>query len=60
MPVNAKFSEMGTYLLLRFVVDAEIIEAIINLESGKTTSRVIAKMTPEEVGSDCGRVRSRE
>lgn len=50
VPVNAKLSEMGTYLLLRFVVDAEIIEAIINLESGKTTSRVIAKMTPEEVG----------
>lgn len=50
VPVNAKLSEMRTYLLLRFVVDAEIIEAIINLESGKTTSRVIAKMTPEEVG----------
>lgn len=50
VPVNAKLSEMGTYLLLRFIIDAEIIEAIINLESGKTTSRVIAKMTPEEVG----------
>lgn len=50
VPVNAKLSELRTYLLLRFVVDAEIIEAIINLESGKTTSRVIAKMTPEEVG----------
>lgn len=50
VPVNAKLSEMGTYLLLRFIIDAEIIEAIINLESGKTTSRVIARMTPEEVG----------
>lgn len=50
VPVNAKLSELRTYLLLRFIIDAEIIEAIINLESGKTTSRVIAKMTPEEVG----------
>lgn len=50
VPINAKLSEMRTYLLLRFVVDAEIIEAVINLESGKTTSRVIARMTPEEVG----------
>lgn len=50
VPVNAKLSEMGTYLLLRFIIDAEIVEAVINRETGKTTSRLIAKMTPEEVG----------
>lgn len=50
VPVSAHESDLGKNMFIRFVVDAEIIEAIINLESGKTTSRVIAKMTPEEVG----------
>lgn len=50
VPVSAHKSDLGKNMLIRFVVDAEIIEAVINLESGKTTSRVIAKMTPEEVG----------
>lgn len=50
MPVSAHESDLGKNMFIRFVVDAEIIEAVINLESGKTTSRVIAKMTPEEVG----------
>lgn len=50
VPVSAHESDLGKNMLIRFVVDAEIIEAVINLESGKTTSRVIAKMTPEEVG----------
>lgn len=50
MPVSAHESDLGKNMFIRFVVDAEIIEAVINIESGKTTSRVIAKMTPEEVG----------
>jgi hypothetical protein len=50
VPVSAHESDLGKNMFIRFVVDAEIIEAVINLESGKTTSRVIAKMTPEEVG----------
>lgn len=50
MPVSAHESDLGKNMFIRFVVDAEIIEAVINLESGRTTSRVIAKMTPEEVG----------
>lgn len=50
VPVSAHESDLGKNMLIRFVVDAEIIEAVINLESGKTTSRVIAKMAPEEVG----------
>ena len=50
MPVSSHMSDIGKNRFIRFVVDAEIIEAVINLESGKTTSRVIAKMTPEEVG----------
>lgn len=49
VPVSAHESDLGKNMFIRFVVDAEIIEAVINLESGKTTSRVIAKMTPEEV-----------
>lgn len=50
VPVSAHESDLGKNMFIRFVVDAEIIEAVINLESGRTTSRVIAKMTPEEVG----------
>jgi hypothetical protein len=50
MPVSAHESDLGKNMFIRFVVDAEIIEAVINIESGKTTSRVIAKMAPEEVG----------
>lgn len=50
VPVHIKQSELGQNLLVRFVVNTDLIEAVINLESGKTTSRVIAKMTPEEVG----------
>lgn len=50
MPVSAHEGDLGKNMFIRFVVDAEIIEAVINIESGKTTSRVIAKMTPEEVG----------
>lgn len=50
VPVSAHKSDFGKIMFIRFVVDAEIIEAVINIESGKTTSRVIAKMTPEEVG----------
>jgi hypothetical protein len=50
VPVSAHESDLSKNMFIRFVVDAEIIEAVINLESGKTTSRVIAKMTPEEVG----------
>lgn len=49
-PVHIKQSELGQNYLIRFVVNTDLIEAVINLESGKTTSRVIAKMTPEEVG----------
>ena len=49
VPVSAHMSDLGKNMFIRFVVDAEIIEAVINIESGKTTSRVIAKMTPEEV-----------
>lgn len=49
-PVHIKQSELGQNCLVRFVVNTDLIEGIINLESGKTTSRVIAKMTPEEVG----------
>jgi hypothetical protein len=49
-PVHIKESELGKKHIIRFVVNAELIEAIIDNESGNTTSRVIAKMTPEEVG----------
>lgn len=49
-PVHIKQSELGQNYLIRFVVNTDLIEAVINIESGKTTSRVIAKMTPEEVG----------
>lgn len=49
-PVLIKKSEYGKNLLMHFVVDAEVIEAIINLETGITKSRVIATMTPQEVG----------
>jgi hypothetical protein len=49
-PVHIKQSELGQNCLIRFIVNTDLIEGIINLESGKTTSRVIAKMTPEEVG----------
>jgi hypothetical protein len=49
-PVHITNSELGQNYLIRFVVNTDLIEAVINLESGKTTSRVIAKMTPEEVG----------
>lgn len=49
VPVSAHKSDLRKNMFIRFVVDAEIIEAVINIESGKTTSRVIAKMTPEEV-----------
>jgi hypothetical protein len=49
-PVHIKRSELGQNALFRFVVGTDLIEGIINLESYRTTSRVIAKMTPEEVG----------
>lgn len=49
VPVYAKKSDIGNILFLRFVVDSELLEAVINLKSGKTTSRVIATMTSEEV-----------
>lgn len=49
-PVHIKKSELGQNYLIRFVVNTDLIEAVMNIESGKTTSRVIAKMTPEEVG----------
>lgn len=49
-PVHIKQSELGQNYLIRFVVNTDLIEAVMNIESGKTTSRVIAKMTPEEVG----------
>lgn len=50
-PVHIKQSELGQNHLIRFVVNTDLIEAVMNIESGKTTSRVIAKMTPEEVGA---------
>lgn len=49
-PVHIKESDLGKKHIIRFVVNTELIEAIIDIESGNTTSRVIAKMTPEEVG----------
>lgn len=39
----------GSYILARFVIGAEVIEAYIHKESGATKSRVIATMTPVEV-----------
>ena len=48
-PVHARLSDIGNILFLRFVIGAQIIEAAINLETGVTTSRVIATMTPQEV-----------
>lgn len=50
IPVHAKKSELGQNMLIRFVVDTDILEATVNLETGLTRSRIIAKMTPEEVG----------
>lgn len=47
-PVHFKYSELQQNLLIRFVVDTDLLEAIINLETGLTTSRVIASMTPYE------------
>lgn len=49
VPVHARLSDIGTILFLNFVVGAAIIEAAINLETGMTTSRVIATMTAQEV-----------
>lgn len=49
VPIHSRKSEIGNILFLRFVIGAQIIEAAINLETGVTTSRVIATMTPQEV-----------
>lgn len=48
-PVHAKKSEIGTNLFIRFIVDNNIIEGVINLESGLTTSRLVATMEPQEL-----------
>lgn len=49
VPIHSRKSEIGNILFLRFVIGSEIIEAAINLETGVTSSRVIATMTPQEV-----------
>lgn len=49
-PVHFKYSELQQNLLIRFVVDTDLLEAIINIETGLTRSRVIAKLPAEEVG----------
>ena len=49
VPVHIKTSPLGSNLLIRFVVDTDLLEAVINLQTGMTTSRIIAKMNAEEV-----------
>lgn len=48
-PVHIKKSDYGTNVFIRFIANTDLIEAVVNLESGLTTSRFLARMTPEEV-----------
>lgn len=48
-PVHIKESDYGTNVFIRFIANTDLIEAVVNLESGLTTSRLLARMTPEEV-----------
>jgi hypothetical protein len=48
-PVHIKKSDYGTNVFIRFIANTDLIEAVVNLESGLTTSRLLARMTPEEV-----------
>lgn len=49
IPVHFKYSELQQNLLIRFIVDTDILEAIVNLDTGMTRTRVIAKLPAEEV-----------